>query len=131
MIWNRSDDEAHRLVDTFKGKLFKRVSEPIREAFAEKMKGELDDNFFKGDREAWLSMSKDEALSEIRYHLEKLEVSMEEGEREQIEENAADVANCAMILLDVMGYIEPAPERKPPPPTRSFNRYDVDYSSSS
>lgn len=131
MIWNRADDEAHRLVDTFKDKLFKKVPEPIREAFGEKMKNELDENFYKGDREAWLSMTKDEALSEIRYHVEKLETAVEMGERERIEENAADVANCAMIFLDIMGYIEPMPGREPEPPSRSYNSYDSDYSSSS
>lgn len=120
MIWNRGDDDAHRLVDTFIKKMLKAVPEDKREAFGHMMKEELDANFSKGDREAWLQMSTDESLSEIRYHLEKLEnsVEMREGE-EKIKEHAVDVANCAMIFLDVQGYIEP--EEMEEPPSRSHN----------
>ena len=127
MIWNREDDDSHRLVDTLQGKLYDKVPQGVREAFGKLMKHELDENFFKGDREKWLNMSKDEALMEIRYHLEKLEVAVEMGDKDKITENATDVANCAMIFLDVMGYIEPEPERQPPPPSRSSNYVDSSY----
>jgi hypothetical protein len=130
LIWDRGDDDAHRLVDTLQGKLYDKVPQKVRDAFGGLMKHELDENFFKGDREAWLTMSKDEALGEIRYHLEKLETSVEMDDKEAIIENAADVANCCMIFLDAMGYIEPAPETKPTP-SRSYNTYNDDYYSSS
>jgi hypothetical protein len=114
MIWNRRDDDAHRLVDSFIKKMLKVVPEEKREAFGHLMKEELDANFGKGDRDAWLQMSTDEALNEIRYHLEKLETAVEMGEKDQVIENAVDVANCAMIFLDVQGWIQPEPMEEPP-----------------
>lgn len=128
MIWNRGDDDAHRLVDSFVKKMLKSVPEEKRAEFASLMKTELDENFFKGDREAWINMSEAEALGEIRYHVEKLEnsVEMDEGE-DKIKEHAVDVANCAMIFLDVMGYIEPEPVQEPAPPSRSYNTVEDDY----
>lgn len=114
MIWNRDEDEAHRLVDRM----------------AKLMKHELDENFFKGDREAWSNYTLDQAMSEVRYHLEKLENAYNMQEKDKTIENAADVANCAMILLDVLGYIEPEPEREdiPSPPSQPTNNPWAGYS---
>jgi hypothetical protein len=102
MIWDRDEDECHRLVDTY----------------TKLMKHELDENFFKGDREEWQGgMSLAEGLNEIRYHLEKLEVAVDMKDKERIVEHAADVGNCCMIFLDLMGYIQPVPLVKEEPPT--------------
>lgn len=119
MVHDRSEDEAHRLVDTF----------------AELMKHELDENFFKGDRGApgWNRDldSKEDALQEVQYHLEKLEASMLFEDEDQIRENGADVGNCVMILLDIMKLIEPAsekwPEIKPQPDSRANNYITREY----
>lgn len=106
MIWNRSEDESHRLVD----------------AFAELMKHELDENFFKGDRDQWINWSLGEAIWEIRYHLEKLENAVEMKDADRVKEHTADVANCAMFLADIYGVCQPVPVKKPEPPSQPRNR---------
>lgn len=113
MIWNRSDDECHRLVDTY----------------AEMMKHELDENWPKGDREVWATHSKDDGLAEVQYHVDKLVNAVALDEKERVKEYAVDVANCAMIFLDMMGMIEPAPVKQPPPP-KYVRNYNTDYMSS-
>ncbi len=126
MIHNRANDESHRLVDRFRRKLTDSISSGKRQVFAEKMKAELDENFYKGDRDQWLNLSRDEALVEIRYHLEKLEAAVEHGEsKEKITEYAVDVGNCAMIFLDVMGYIEPMHPTISDPMPRNLSDYDL------
>lgn len=82
------------------------------DAFAVLMKKELDDNVQKGD---WRGMSLGEATTEIRYHFEKLEMAMDMKDRAAIIEYATDVANQAMILLDVYGYITEDMKRSPVP----------------
>lgn len=108
MIWNRTDDECHRLVDQY----------------ADWMKFELDENWQKGDRRVWKDYSVDDCFGEIRTHLDKLENAMWLGDKEKIREYAADVGNCTMIFLDVMNLIEPVEVRQPPPPTWSTNDYE-------
>lgn len=73
------------------------------------MRRELHSNSRKGDRAGWLRMGRNEALQEIHHHVKKLDqVVVMDGGLEQITEHAADVANCAMMLLDVCGGIPPA-----------------------
>lgn len=69
------------------------------------MARELHANSGKGDRPEWLSMSADRALLEIYYHVAKLQKSVRNEDAGLIAENAADVANMAMMLLDVCGGI--------------------------
>lgn len=109
MVWERSQDECHRLVDTF----------------AEMMKNELDENFFKGDREAWQTWSLDSGIEEIEYHLEKLKFVIEQKDPDRIKEHSADIGNCCMILLDLYGYIEPQEPVKPTP--QPLKNYSSDY----
>jgi hypothetical protein len=114
MVWDKNDDEGHRLVDTY----------------AEWMKNELSENWIKGDREVWTNYSMDECFSEIRYHLDKLEnavaMNSDGSNNDQVKEYAADVGNCAMIFLDVLGLIEPAPPAKPIPNQVYNSGYDYD-----
>ena len=67
------------------------------------MESELQANAHKGDRHGWLSMSRQAALHEIYYHVGKLEDAVKNDSPELIQEYAADVANMAMMLLDVCG----------------------------
>lgn len=69
------------------------------------MRKELHANSHKGDREGWLGMTLEQALGEIRHHVEKLEVPVLNHDREAIREHAADVANCAMMLADIAGVL--------------------------
>lgn len=69
------------------------------------MRNELHANSHKGDREAWLRMTLDQALGEIRHHFDKLIVPVMNHDREAVREHAADVANCAMMLADIAGVL--------------------------
>lgn len=71
------------------------------------MRKELHANSHKGDREGWLGMTPNQALSEVLHHVKKLEKA--EGNAQAIE-YAADVANCCMMLLDVCGLLTNKPE---------------------
>lgn len=75
------------------------------------MEAELHANSGKGDRPGWLRMTKWQALGEIKHHYQKLDVAVAEGDPARIKEHAADVANCALMLLDVVGLLELDTER--------------------
>lgn len=74
--------------------------------FVALMEKELHANAGKGDRPGWLGMSAAVALLEIYYHVAKLQKAVKDGEGDKIKENAADVANMAMMLLDVCGGLD-------------------------
>lgn len=71
--------------------------------FLSLMEAELHANSAKGDRPGWLAMSREVALLEIYWHTAKLSAAVKNGDAERIREHAADVANMAMMLLDVCG----------------------------
>lgn len=71
--------------------------------FARLMAKELHANAGKGDRPGWLSMTPAVGMLEIYYHAAKLQKSMKDSNGDGIREYAADVANMAMMLLDVCG----------------------------
>ncbi|MFJ3154003.1 hypothetical protein ACIPIX_07660 [Pseudomonas protegens] len=66
---------------------------------------ELSANSHKGDRGGWLGMTAAMAFNEITYHHDKLGEALSALDYPQISEYAADVANCCMMLLDVMGLL--------------------------
>ncbi len=72
------------------------------------MRKELHENSGKGDRPGWLSMNRDQAVLEIYYHVAKLQKAMRDDDHERIKENTADVANMAMMALDIGVGIEPS-----------------------
>lgn len=76
--------------------------------FVCRMERELHANAGKGDRPGWLAMSADTALLEIYYHVAKLQKAVRDEGGDLIAEHAADVANMAMMLLDVCGAVEAA-----------------------
>lgn len=72
------------------------------------MRKELHANSDKGDREGWLGMSAESALCEIDHHSAKLKHAVHSANAELIREHAADVANCAMMVVDVCGDLDRA-----------------------
>lgn len=78
--------------------------------FVSMMNAELHANAGKGDRPGWLSMSTDTCLLEIYYHLAKLQKSVRDDAGNAIVEHSADVANMAMMLVDICGGLATAPE---------------------
>ena len=67
------------------------------------MRRELHANAGKGDRPGWLAMSPDQALLEVYYHLAKLQKAVKHNDGPAIQEYSADVANMAMMVLDICG----------------------------
>ena len=78
--------------------------------FMRMMERELHANAGKGDRPGWLSMPPQEAILEIHYHVAKLQKATKDGNLDGIQEYAPDVANMAMMLLDVCVGIRPLEE---------------------
>ncbi|KLJ02859.1 hypothetical protein [Luteimonas sp. FCS-9] len=76
--------------------------------FVAMMEAELHANAGKGDRPGWLEMDRETALLEIYYHVAKLQKAARDDDQHRIRENAADVANMAMMLADVCGVLPPA-----------------------
>lgn len=75
--------------------------------FVSLMEQELYANRGKGDRPGWLSMSRETATLEIYYHTAKLAKAARDNDLPRVREHAADVANMAMMLLDVCGGLMP------------------------
>ena len=69
--------------------------------FVALMEAELHANARKGDRPGWLSMPPSTALLEIYWHTAKLSAAVKNNDAAAIREHSADVANMAMMLLDV------------------------------
>lgn len=82
--------------------------------FVALMERELHANSHKGDRPGWLSMSRSQASLEIYHHATKLANAMLADNPELIKEHAADVANMAMMALDVCGGLVDEPARQTP-----------------
>lgn len=95
----------------------------IFERFVTLMANELAANAAKGNRPAWLQMDRKQAIAEIHWHLSKLAVAAklnDEGANwndpfepqgsddqraDKVRELGADVANCALMAVDVMGLL--------------------------
>lgn len=73
--------------------------------FMQLMRKELFANANKGDREGWLKMTTNAALEEIEHHRRKLNNAVAYEWHDEVKEHAADVANCSLMLLDVMGLL--------------------------
>ena len=71
--------------------------------FVRLMEKELHANASKGDRPGWLSMSPDQVMLEIYYHASKLQKTLRDDDLAGVTEHSADVANMAMMALDVCG----------------------------
>ena len=74
--------------------------------FMAMMRKELHANSHKGDREGWLKMDVGRATHEIYHHYEKLENAAGARDYPQIAEYCADIANCAMMVVDVCGLLK-------------------------
>lgn len=78
---------------------------PVLRPFVAMMERELHANAGKGDRPGWLSMDSSTALLEIYHHMGKLQQATKNADEPGIVEYAADVANMAMMLVDVCGLL--------------------------
>ena len=95
------DNKQPALKDEPDYKMYDRIL-PI---FNKYMRKELEANFRKGDREGpngWFAV-KDKKfwLSELYYHVGKLQAAFMADDTERIKENCADIANQAMMVLDM------------------------------
>lgn len=71
--------------------------------FLSLMRKELHANSRKGDRPGWLSMDANTALLEVYWHSAKLSAAVKNNDGPAIQEHSADVANMAMMVLDICG----------------------------
>lgn len=99
--------------DTVPSDEFLKECYPEVEEFAKQMRRELWSNRAKGDREGWLQMGLRECWGEIQWHSAKLAVAIKYGDADKIREYAADVANMAMMLDDIL-MTRTLLEREPP-----------------
>lgn len=77
----------------------------VLQAFLPLMFNELRANDGKGGRRNWLSMSRQDCLLELHYHLAKLQKATLDDAPSGIREHAADVANMSMMLVDICGLL--------------------------
>lgn len=71
--------------------------------FLSLMRKELHANSRKGDRPGWLAMDANTALLEVYWHAAKLSAAVKNNDCPAIMEHSADVANMAMMVLDICG----------------------------
>jgi hypothetical protein len=86
------------------------------------MRRELHANTDKGDRPGWLTMDANTALLEVYWHVAKLSAAVNNNDGPAIMEHSADVANMAMMVLDICGglaWVEADPA--PPSPVDDLN----------
>jgi len=124
-LWQRTgNDEAYYIADELRAIVRQQgkaggVAEKYDNVllpFVALMRAELHANSGKGDRPGWLRMSTDTCLLEIYYHLAKLQKAVRKEAGNAICEHAADVANMAMMLVDICGGLEvhDTPPANPP-----------------
>lgn len=80
--------------------------------FLSLMRKELHANSRKGDRPGWLAVDANALLLEVYWHTAKLSAAVKNNDGPAILEHSADVANMAMMVLDVCGglaFVEPDP----------------------
>jgi hypothetical protein len=103
-------------------KLIERLNEPagkydeVLRPFVALMEKELHANAGKGDRPGWLAMSRETVMLEIYYHTAKLAKAVRDNHIPNVCEYAADVANMAMMAVDVCGALTlfaPSPTQAP------------------
>jgi len=75
----------------------------VLQPFLTLMRKELHANSSKGDRPGWLKMDANTALLEVYWHVAKLSAAVKNNDGPAIQEHSADVANMAMMVLDVCG----------------------------
>lgn len=73
---------------------------PIVLRFAHAMQEKLDENRHKGDREAWLRDLPASLVERVRQETCELEEAGKFGSKRDVEREAADVANMAMMVWD-------------------------------
>lgn len=79
---------------------------PEVEGFVKRMYTELEANAGKGDQAGWRTMSLREAWGEIAWHNAKMATAIKEKNWALVRELAADVANGAMMLDDILNQMQ-------------------------
>lgn len=74
----------------------------VQAHFVARMEAELQANTSKGDWRQWKPTPL-EVLSELQHHESKLMNALASGDREQVSEFAADIANIAMKIDEQFG----------------------------
>ena len=92
--------------------LFGKYGDTLR-PFVELMRKELEANNHKGDRNGWLQMDQQKAVAEIDHHVGKLHGALGHLDVEAVQEHAADIANCCMMFLDVVGLLDISASAEP------------------
>jgi hypothetical protein len=73
--------------------------------FGRYMRKELEANYLKGDRNGrlgWMNNKNNKSwISELYYHVGKLQSALMNDDIKRVAENCADIANLAMMTLDV------------------------------
>lgn len=85
-------------------------------AFARRMEAKLEANRHKGDREGWLSDRPRALFERLTEEVRELRLALrldkprwyERGEIDEVTAEAADVANFAMMIADVVGGLAPS-----------------------
>lgn len=95
--------------------LFGKYGDTLR-PFVELMRKELEANNHKGDRNGWLQMDQQKAVAEIDHHVGKLHGALGHLDVEAVQEHAADIANCCMMFLDVVGLLDISASAEPSAP---------------
>lgn len=75
----------------------------VLQPFLAMMRAELHANAGKGDRPGWLTMDRDTAMLEVYHHAAKLAKALRNDNVPLICEHAADVANMALMVVDICG----------------------------
>jgi hypothetical protein len=86
--------------------------EAVTAEFRKYMIKELAANSAKGDREGedgWLGCDNKFWVSELYYHVGKLQSAVMNNDVERVKENTADIANLAMMVLDNWIGLAPIP----------------------
>ncbi len=73
---------------------------------AKEMVIQLEANQQKGDRVVWVNMPVEDMINEIHYHTEKLSIAVKRKDKKLIREYAADVANLAGMVMDIMKVVD-------------------------
>lgn len=92
------------------------ATRPWVNAFADEMEAKLEQNRHKGDREGWSSDAPLELMRRLKEEARELEAALRwpralpsDADKQRIREEAADVANFAMMIADVAGGMRPKP----------------------
>lgn len=81
-------------------------------AFAHVMEAKLAQNRHKGDREGWMALSLSRLYELLLKEVDELDLALSNGDANAVAEEAADVANYAMMIADKFAHLHQQPNHK-------------------